>query len=137
MPDIDARCTFCKILNKTTIQRDGYKHLFFSCDVTRRLLKSVIFNIDLDIDIDSDEFKNLYWFGINDGPNFSPKVWIVFWDLCRYSIYRYKLKKNIPNDAGFLKELCLHLGKTFLAKKNFKKAFDAQRELAWFSRAIG
>jgi exonuclease III len=137
MPDIDARCTFCKILNKTTVQRDGYKHLFFSCDVTRRLLKSVIFNIDLDIDIDSDEFKNLYWFGINDGPNFSPKVWIVFWDLCRYSIYRYKLKKNIPNDAGFLKELCLHLGKTFLAKKNFKKAFDAQRELAWFSRAIG
>jgi hypothetical protein len=136
MPEIDARCTFCKILRSDTVQRDGYQHLFFACPTTLTLLQVVMDKLELNFNLTSQAFKDLYWFGLLEQKR-GRLVWLLFFDLFRFSLFRFRGKKNIPNHETFLTELVFHLSKLCTANKKFKMEFRAQPELAWFSRAIG
>jgi hypothetical protein len=134
-PEIDSRCTFCtfcRIKNNDTTQRDGFKHLFFSCPTTFDILQEVI-NL---LQIDGVDIRPLYWFGINEN-NRAQSIWVLFFDVFRFAIYKFKLKKHVPNKNSFLAEFNFHLKRLCLVNKKIKNEFFAQLELARFLQAIG
>jgi exonuclease III len=136
-PEIDARCSFCRIVDRMTTEREGYKHIFFSCRSVSVLIDATLDKIALNLGKNSAEFWNLYWFGERGGDSHSKIVWLLFFDVFRYTIYKYKMKKNIPNADFFLRDFCFVLTKLTEVNKKFKSKFLSQQELAWFTRAIG
>jgi hypothetical protein len=109
--------------------------------MTKKLLTVLFDKIDIDIDFNADsdslEFANFYWFGLHGMVNWSQKSWVIFFYICRYSIYKFKLRQNFPSGDGFLREICHNLSKAISANKKFKKTLSLIPELTWFSRAIG
>jgi hypothetical protein len=136
LPEIDARCTFCRILDNNTGQRDGFLHVFFQCVTTKRLLISTLEKVNFNMDVNSVEFKKLYWFGLRENKK-NRQVWLLFFNVVRYSVYKFKLKKNIPNATSFLKEIVFRMSKICLASRKFLTEFLNTTELTWFSGAIG
>jgi hypothetical protein len=137
MHEIDDRCSFCKIIDNLTTQREGFLHVFLKCPTTKKILNSVIDKIDLNLGIDSDDFLKLYWFGISENGGHSQITWLIFFDIFRHVLFKFKFKKNIPNNDSFLRDFCTSLSKLCVASKKFKENLNLQQELAWFSRAIG
>jgi hypothetical protein len=100
-PEIDARCSFCRIVDRMTTEREGYNHIFFSCRSVSVLIDATLDKITLNLEKNSAEFLNLYWFGERGDESHSKVVWLLFFDVFRYTIYKYKMKKNIPNAVFF------------------------------------
>jgi hypothetical protein len=48
--EVDPRCTFCRIENTTTEERDSFLHCFFSCPIVRGFLTQLFLLIDLNFD---------------------------------------------------------------------------------------
>jgi hypothetical protein len=136
-PEIDARCSFCRIIDRSCNTRENFKHIFFLCNTTSALIDLVLEKIALRVEKNSDEFLNLYWFGVRTGDSHPRIAWQLFFDTFRYVVYRFKLKKNIPNSSSFLRDFCFGLKNLTLVNKKFKRSFSGQEELAWFIQAIG
>jgi hypothetical protein len=137
MQEIDARCTFCRIVNAATTQRDGYKHCFLTCTTTARILTGILEQLDLDLDIDSIDFNLLYWFGIDNNDKAPQFVWLLFFDLFRYSIYRARLKKNVPNITIIKQSIEFWLDTLCNANKKLKTKLQNIEVLSNFTRALG
>jgi hypothetical protein len=76
-----------------------------------------------------NDLRYLYWFGINENKK-AQGIWVLFFDVFRFAIYKFKLRKNIPNKNSFLAEFIFHLKSLCLANRKIKNEFFAQLELA-------
>ena len=63
-PTISPICTFCKILDRDTCNRDGLAHFFMECAMTRRLLKVWGSKFEPQVSLINPGFFTLYWYGI-------------------------------------------------------------------------
>jgi hypothetical protein len=134
---IDSRCTFCRIIDNNTNNRDSYIHCFYTCMTTNMLIRQLCTTTGLDVDLNSVEFKNLYWFGIDNNEQMHQFVWNIFFDTVRFVIFKCRRRKNVPNINMVLNDVLFWLGKFCNASKKFKSRFFACEKLTWFSRALG
>ena len=115
-PAHDPRCNFCKIRDSNTTIRDSFVHVFYHCPTTLFLLTRLVGYLEPAPDVNSNMFYNLYWFGnYDENPNWEVTNLVVF-DLFRYLIFKFKMRRKIPNSAQFFGELKFLLEIT--ARKN-------------------
>jgi Reverse transcriptase (RNA-dependent DNA polymerase) len=140
-PEIDPRCTFCRILNSESTQRDSFIHCFLLCPVTKKLLIKFLDNYGLNfLNADPESFRICYWFG-----NFSPTVMTagknflltLIFDVFRYIVYRHRLRRHIPNQDSFLDEYRFTMKTIFSIRNKLAIEADSWQPLARFTRAIG
>jgi hypothetical protein len=136
-PEIDARCTFCRIVNNDTVQRDGFNHCFLHCRTTFNILTNIVLTIGLNIDIDSVAFSNLYWFGIDTDKRETQLTWLIFFDVFRYVIYKSRLRKIVPNFGSISHDMNFTLRKLMLSNRKFRDHMLHSGNLANFTQAIG
>jgi len=64
-PEVDPTCTFCRIRRLNT--RDSFEHSFVSCDVAQNLLLSICNALQPPFLINSVEFRQIFWYGLQNG----------------------------------------------------------------------
>jgi hypothetical protein len=139
-PEIDPRCTFCRIRNDNTRERDGFLHCFFSCPVVRRLIIDFFDFLGIDINIDTEIGKNLYWYGLHDNDNLTVRRHlsnVLVFDLFRYIVYKYRLKRRIPNIAIILNEVIFIVQCVCNVSRNINLSFVNNNLLARLIQARG
>jgi hypothetical protein len=60
-------CVLCRVSGITNPQRETFNHLFFSCAVTNSLLFNLMRRYKMNWNLDSASFKQLFWYGENNG----------------------------------------------------------------------
>ena len=118
---VDPRCTFCRIIDNNTASRDGLSHVFCTCIVTDRLIAQLINKLEPIPDPNSIEFKHMYWYGsLPENPQLTPYILLVF-DTFRYVLWKYKLRRKIPNFDALLSEICFILSISCKISTNLRK----------------
>jgi len=123
-PDTDPNCTFCKI--KGVGIRDGFGHLFFTCNTTNTL-KLGVENIVGPTSIYE------YWFGLNDDKvNLET---LLIWETFRYVIWKNKQRRRLPNLVIVISEMCTIL--KIMSKLNKFVGTVLKNPLARCMQALG
>jgi hypothetical protein len=136
-PDVNPLCTFCRIRDPVTANRESFDHLFFSCHTTRAIIDSIITNLFNVVLPNEFVLKQLIWNGEyenNDEINF-PLVF--FWESVRYIIYRYKIRKRVPNYLMVSNEALFIVKNTIYNKEHYKMIIDRNQVLARWLPALG
>jgi len=117
-PDIDPRCTFCKILDPETEVRDSFRHFFLSCPVSNMLIENFVrTRTNIAINMYSQEFANFYWYGLlNTDPDGT--VYLLILDTLRFCLWKFKKSRKIPTPTLLWNEfffmftvICRSMGK--------------------------
>jgi hypothetical protein len=87
---IDPRCTFCRIRNPDTVQRESLAHTFYDCQTTAAVIYHTM-NTLFDQNLTVIEKKKFYWYGEHPDPDLKKYkgYLLLIWDLLRYTIYQY------------------------------------------------
>ena len=109
--NVDPRCTFCRILNGNTNSRDGLKHAFYTCPVTNNLLRNLVAGCEPVPDINSREFRQLYWYGSiitdeddEEAGQSSNLAGLIIFDLFRFIIWKFRQRRRVPNIVSFTRK---------------------------------
>jgi hypothetical protein len=107
------------------------------CRTTFNILTNIVPTIGLNIDIDSVAFRNLYWFGIDTEKRETQLIWLIFFDVFRYVIYKSRLRKIVPNFRSITRDMNFTLRKLMLSNRKFRAHMLHSGNLANFTQAIG
>jgi hypothetical protein len=130
-------CTFCRIRDPDTVTRESFNHLFYSCDSTSIIINDILRVYFALGDINENDRKKFVWTGITDGNDDLQHVLIIFWELVRYSIYKYKLKKRIPNSIMIANETFFNIKTTLLQNLALEQTIRSSLVLARWLPALG
>jgi hypothetical protein len=86
--DISPDCNFCKLAGKA--HQDGFNHFFFKCPCTREFLAKFVTMLGLSLNLDSNDFHTLYWYGYNDDIKEHQTAFLTVFDSFRYVLYRLR-----------------------------------------------
>jgi hypothetical protein len=106
--DVDPRCTYCKIIDSDSNMRDSYAHCFLACPTSVRFINVINSKLGIRLEVDSDGFKRLFWFGIppqnnsfKDDLNNTLGFQMVY-DIFRYIFFKNRKRCRIPTEEEFL-----------------------------------
>ena len=112
-------CTFCRIIGRANTD-ETFRHLFFECNTTQQLLLNFILLLEPVPDINSVFFAEAYWYGkYSDNTLWEESILLVF-DCFRFVIWKYKLRRKVPNWPTVLRELHFILETIFSLNKRIK-----------------
>ena len=100
--DIDARCTFCRIINGDTVTVETFNHLFFRCPTTFSLLTCLTNRFEPRPLLAENNFLDVYWYGVHENAN--NLVLLLIFDVFRFCIWKFKQRRKVPNQLTFLAE---------------------------------
>jgi hypothetical protein len=139
-PDVDPRCTFCRIRDPQTATRESFKHIFYECPITANII-STVWGLYFDPPGSEDDKLLNVWFGIRTDNATGTKTFnnttSFFWDAFRYVIYKYKLSRKIPNYVAVDKELCFLINTTIFSNLGIRASIVADPALARLVQALG
>jgi exonuclease III len=135
--NINPLCTFCRIRNPQNSPRESFGHLFFSCPTTDSILTHLLNTYFPWNDLDLDSRKNLIWCGYRTGSEKIQLPLLLFWEAARYSIYRYKLKRTIPNTLEVCRDALFCIKTTLYSNNQYKILINSTPELARWLPALG
>ena len=135
-PGISPTCNFCRIIDRDAAARDGFYHFFFSCPISNRLLRRWAELLEPAPDIDSPEFANFYWFGASGDEN-HPTSLALLPDLFKYCLWKFKLKRKIPNPACLRNEFEFLLGIFTSASRKLRNSLENINMFNHFLQARG
>ena len=142
--DIDARCTFCRILDSNTNARDGLNHAFFLCPTTKFFLGILIQKCEPVPDMDTRDFRQLYWYGSEateeeEDPYtpYSNSGGLLVFDLFRYTIWKFRSRRRVPNEITFFREFNFSLKLCTLKNKRAGEILAGNNMFANFLPARG
>jgi hypothetical protein len=134
-PDIDPRCTFCRIRDPNTHSRDSLRHFFWDCPTSNALVLN-LWRKYFENDVQIGHLPALYWYGTLTGTEHDyQSINLIFWDICRYVLYCYKGKRTVPNFPSFEREVLFKF-KTSLNLYN-KNIIENKNFFTRLSQAIG
>jgi hypothetical protein len=135
-PDANPHCSFCRIQDPDTDTRESFAHIFFSCPTTIELIRNLL-RFFVTAPDDNLSIKKLVWNGELAGADNIQFILLFFWDSFRYTVYRYKVSRRIPNFLMVKKEIFFIIKTTLYNKNNFRNIIDNTRELANWLPALG
>ena len=122
---ISPMCTFCRIADRDTLNRDSFEHFFYSCPYSRNLLLQWSRALEPAPDIDSEDFRYLYWYGTGNLTSDESGTVCLAMDTFKYVLWKSKLRKRIPNITTVKREteflislICLQSRKTGFRFRN-------------------
>jgi hypothetical protein len=139
-PEVDPGCTFCKIINPDLYPRDSLAHCFLQCMTVTNWLRCLMDITDFNLGIETEEFKNLYWYGIFSTENLTIsrlKSFILIFDLFRYLVFKNRCRKRIPTNENFVNEFHFELKWILNCSKKTKLSISSIHELTRLLQALG
>jgi hypothetical protein len=141
LPNIDPRCTFCRIRDPETAIRDSFSHCFYNCPHTRKLLTEFFSAIGKNFNDDSNT-KNMYWYGISNDDitsnnRTSTTLYNIVFDVVRYVIYKWRLKNTLPTYNEFISHTVYILENICKSNKKFHRKLSGIPSLASLVQALG
>ena len=116
---ISPMCTFCRIADRDTLNRDSFEHFFYSCPYSRNLLLQWSRSLEPAPDINSEDFRYLYWYGTGNLTTDASGTVCLAMDTFKYVLWKAKQRKRIPNISTVIREseflislICLQSKKT-------------------------
>jgi hypothetical protein len=103
----DPRCSFCRITDPQTQVRESFVHIFLECPITNLLLRDAL-EFFFELVLTNDEFRTFYWSGILIDCNRVQQILVFFWDIVRYTLFRYKWHRRIPNHIMFRRDVLFY-----------------------------
>ena len=134
---VDPRCNFCRIIDHDTTTRDSFAHVFFECPVTENLLRHFCSIFEPHLDIETETFKNLYWYGHDDGILDSGQYVLLIMDCFRFILWSFKKRRKIPNWLTFERELLFLIETTASRNIGLKNGILNTNLIANFLRVRG
>jgi hypothetical protein len=137
MKEIDPRCTFCRIKFGTEAARDGFAHCFLLCPTVKQFLTTLIVKLNLELDLDDNEFRQLYWYGYSKNTEKVDVHTLIFFECFRFTVYKIRLKRTLPNYNRVEKEFSTLILKLCKVNKKFKTAMETSKLFENFLPALG
>ena len=108
-PTVPVTCNFCRIIDRDTEQRDSFPHFFYTCPITNRLLGQWCTNFVLQVNLDSEDFIKLYWYGIPPEGIPASELIPLISDLFNFILWKFKsLGKEYLTTRLSLRNSTLH-----------------------------
>ena len=125
-------CTFCRIKGLPGAPNESFYHLFFSCSTSKGFLNSFCARMEPVPDLNGNEGQLLYWYGSSnpdEADNDCKYVNFAF-DCFRYILWKFKLRKNLPNANSFTREVEFLMRSSLRCNKTFKRKIEKINRLA-------
>ena len=125
-------CTFCRIKGLPGAPNESFYHLFFSCSTSKGFLNSFCARMEPVPDLNGNEGQLLYWYGSSnpdEADNDCKYVNLAF-DCFRYILWKFKLRKNLPNANSFTREVEFLMWSSLRRNKTFKRKIEKINRLA-------
>ena len=100
--------------------RDSFVHFFYNCPVTNNLLFQWTRVFEPPPDINSLNFKKLYWYGYNDTSNDLSGTLCIVMDIFKYAIWKSKQRRHLPNILALSREISFILDVACTASRTFR-----------------
>jgi exonuclease III len=142
LPDIDPRCTFCRLVNTDSQERDNFLHCFFSCIQIRHLLTSFLRDIKYDF-TDNDDIKTLFWYGIqlnDEGDNVSKYKTLcynVLFDSFRFVLFKFRQRNILPSYETLINHVRFIINNICRCNKKFRDQLCEMENLTILAPARG
>ena len=85
--------------------RDSFNHFFLTCPVTNNLLRQWTRDLNPAPDINSLEFRKLYWFGSGTLSEDESGTAALCMDIFKYAIWKSKQRRRLPNVVTIKREV--------------------------------
>ena len=142
--NVDPRCTFCRIVGPDRTVRDGLNHAFLKCYTSDKLLREVVKRCEPVPDIETQEFRQVFWYGSaitedddTEFTNNSNLAGLIIFDLFKYTVWKFRIRRKVPNSVAFLREFDFTLNIVTTGSKRIKDLISAQNMFSNFVRALG
>jgi hypothetical protein len=132
-PEIDPRCTFCRIRNPDSRVRDSLAHFFYDCPTSGNIVAETCQKFFPRI----TRRREFFWYGIADNTEGNQSINLLFWDTLRYVLYRFKKRRTVPNYGMAERELVFLLKTTIHTNGYFKEILMSDIFYAQILQALG
>jgi hypothetical protein len=82
------------MVNANCTTRETFNHFFFLCPITNNLLRGLTINLGAKILQENQGFSRAFWYGDTD--NKIDKSLQLFYDIFRFTIWKFKLRRQLP-----------------------------------------
>ena len=103
--DVSPLCTFCRIIDRDTMVQDSFVHFFYNCPVTNNLLFQWTRALVPPPDINTLNFKKLYWYGYDEISNDQTGSLGLVMDIFKYVVWKSKQRRRLPNSIMLSREI--------------------------------
>ena len=93
------------MIDRDTLVRDSFVHFFYNCPVTNNLLFQWTRALVPPPDINSLNFKKLYWYGYDDIINDQTGSLGLVMDIFKYVVWKSKQRRRLPNSIMLSREI--------------------------------
>jgi hypothetical protein len=129
-------CTFCRIRDPDGAPRESFNHAFLACPSVSRLVDFMSEYFDIAI-LNPQEFLSFYWHGHIEGHENLQLVFLSFWEIVRYNIYRYKTRNTIPNTFMIMNNSFFDIKTSIFSVSVFRQQINDSPVLARWIPALG
>jgi hypothetical protein len=133
--NVNDRCTFCRILNPDTVNRETFNHLFKLCPVTTNLLRGLTRTVGLRYNLDMEGFNSMYWNGIQNG-KFHLDLLLTF-EMFRHCVWSFKKRRIIPTQITFAQNFTSNLNTIKLLRYSLYLEIATHFDNDIFTQAMG
>jgi hypothetical protein len=133
--DADPRCTFCRIRDNDTVNRDSLAHFFKNCATTSNLITQMRQKYFRN-KINDEDFAEHYWYGTGTGTEHQ-SINLLVWDLFRFVLYQFKQRRTVPNFVTFDKEFLFYIGITITSNSHLREKIRHVRLYENLLQALG
>jgi hypothetical protein len=135
LANVDEKCSFCRIVNPETNQKENFRHLFFDCPVTRTALNGFLLLSRLGIRGNNPNLKTIFWYGITN--EIECMDLLLIFELFRYGIWKGKLRKLIPRSIEITKTVSTMLENILKIRPKIREKMESNPICALFLQALG
>jgi hypothetical protein len=135
LPEVDPRCTFCRIRDPETQIRDSLSHFFYDCPTTSNIVGGILRKY-FPANNDPEEISQLYWYGI-DNTGCYQSINLLIFDTLRYALYKFKKQRKVPNFIVVEKDFLFLLRTTIMTQKNYREIIENCTPYERISEALG
>jgi hypothetical protein len=134
-PEVDPRCTFCRIRDPQTRVRDSLLHSFYECPTSHRIVNTFIEKFYPLVVNEGDKMR-IFWHGIIQGDAYQ-SIHLLIFDCVRFALYGFKKRRAVPNYLNFEGEAFFLLKTTLFAQKKTVSTLENNAVLAILLQALG
>ncbi len=138
---VDERCTFCRLLFQGTNSREDFVHIFRTCPITVGLIQNLIRLFRLQIPVPDRNpdpyFDKIYWYGLDGNGTDGTVSIIIFFDLFRYCLWKFKTRRKLPRIIELSEIFTSMLGTILTIKPKLRAAIFNNRLIANVLQALG
>jgi hypothetical protein len=135
LANTNDKCSFCRIINPETTQKESFRHLFFDCPITRTALYGFIHLSRLQIQRNDPNLKNIFWYGKTNTTECTDLL--LIFEIFRYCIWKCKLRKTIPRSLDITDTVSTILGTVLKIRPKIKDKMRNNNLCSLFLQALG